>query len=65
MISLIARGLLVVAGMIAGWFVSEDAPNFGLIQIAVGLLLLVFVVWVIAFWPKRWTLALNPREKKD
>jgi hypothetical protein len=64
MISLIARGLLIVAGFIAGWFVSEESPNFGLIQIAVGLLLLVFVVWVIAFWPKRWTLALDRRDKR-
>jgi hypothetical protein len=64
MISLIARGLLIVAGFIAGWLVSEESPNFGLIQIAVGLLLLVFVVWVIAFWPKRWTLALDRPDKR-
>jgi uncharacterized membrane protein YphA (DoxX/SURF4 family) len=62
MISLVARGLLVVAGFVAGWFVSEESPNFGLVQIAVGLILLVFVVWVVAFWPKRWT--VDRRDKK-
>jgi hypothetical protein len=64
MITFLARALLAVAAMVAGWFVETSSPQFGLMQIAVGLLLLVFVVWVIAFWPERWTIALNGRDKK-
>jgi hypothetical protein len=64
MISRIARGLLIAAGVIAEWFVSGESPNFDLFQIAIGLLLLVFFVWVIAFWPERWTAALDRRDKR-
>jgi hypothetical protein len=55
----LARGLLIVAGFVASWVVARDAPQFGLVQMAVALLLLVFVVWVLAFWPERWTQILS------
>jgi hypothetical protein len=55
----VARGLLIAAGFVASWFVARDAPQFGLVQMAVALLLLVFVVWVLAFWPERWTQILG------
>jgi formate hydrogenlyase subunit 3/multisubunit Na+/H+ antiporter MnhD subunit len=55
----IARGLLIVAGFVASWFVAKDAPQFGLVQMAVGLLLLILVVSVLAFWPERWTHILS------
>ena len=64
MITFLARALLAVAAMVASWFVETSSPQFGLIQIAIGLLLLVFAVWVIAFWPKRWTITLGGRDKK-
>jgi len=59
MVAWIARGLLVAAGSVTSWFVANDAPNFGLVQIAVGLLLLSLVVSVIAFWPSSWTVKFN------
>jgi hypothetical protein len=51
MISFLARALLAVAVMVADWFVETNYPQFGLIKTAPIGLLLVFVVWVIAFWP--------------
>jgi len=30
-----ARGLLLAAGFVASWFIASDAPQFGLMQIAV------------------------------
>lgn len=63
MVSWIVRALLVVAGAITSWFVASDAPNFGVIQMVVALFLLTFTVAVIAFWPSRWTQALNGQQK--
>jgi hypothetical protein len=59
MISWIVRGLLAGGGVVTGWFVAEDAPNFGVVQMMMALILLTFVVAVLAFWPERWTVALN------
>jgi hypothetical protein len=59
MLAWLVRGLLMVAGSIASWVVAKDAPQFGLVQMGVGLLLLALVVWIIAFWPERWTHILN------
>jgi hypothetical protein len=55
MLSWIVRGLLIAAGFVASWFVARDAPQFGLMQVAVALVLMVFVVAILAFWPERWT----------
>ena len=51
MVAWIARGLLIAGGAVTSWFVAKDAPNFELVQMAVGLLLLTLVESVIAFWP--------------
>ena len=59
MVSWIVRGLLALGGVAAGWFVVKDAPNFGVVQMVMALLLLTLIVAVIAFWPARWTIALN------
>jgi uncharacterized membrane protein YeaQ/YmgE (transglycosylase-associated protein family) len=59
MLGWIVRGLLIVAGFVASWVVAKDAPQFGLVQMAVGLLLMMFVVAVLAFWPERWTHLLD------
>jgi hypothetical protein len=59
----VARGLQIVAGFVASWFVAKDAPQFGLMQVAVALILFVFVLWVLAFWPERWTHVLNRLHK--
>ena len=62
-ISWIARGPLIVAGFVASWVVAKDAPQFGLVQMAVGIILLVLIVWVLAFWPERWTHVLSRLHK--
>jgi hypothetical protein len=48
MIAWLIRIILIPAGVIAGWFVARDAPNFGIVQAMVALFLIVFVVAVIA-----------------
>lgn len=63
MLNWVVRGLLIVAGVITGWFTAKDAPNFGVVQMVVALLLLVLIVAVVAFWPDRWTIRL--RGSKD
>jgi hypothetical protein len=65
MVAWIARGLLVAGGSVTSWFVAKDAPNFGLLQMAAGLLLLALMVSVIAFWPSSWTMKLNRLGRKD
>ena len=55
MLGWVARGLLIVAGFVVSWFVAKDAPQFGVMQMAVALILVVLVIAVLAFWPERWT----------
>ena len=55
MLGWFVRGLLIVAGFVASWFVAIDAPQFGLVQMAAAMILFVLVLWVLAFWPERWT----------
>jgi hypothetical protein len=59
MLSWIFRGFLIVVEFVTSWFVAKDAPQFGVMQMAVALILLVLVVAVLAFWPERWTHILN------
>jgi hypothetical protein len=65
MISWLVRGALIVSGVIAGWFVSKDSPNFTLVQGATGLLVIAFTVAVLAFWPSRWSHLLNRGNRKN
>ena len=51
MIGWIVRGLLALSGIVAGWFVSSEALNFGIIQMAIAILLFTAFVAVVAFWP--------------
>jgi len=55
----LARGLLVVAGIIAGWFVARDALDFGVVQGVVAMLLFGLAVLGLALWPRRWTARLG------
>jgi hypothetical protein len=48
MISFLLRIILVPAGIVAGWFVGKDQPNFGLVQSIVALFVIVFIVAVFA-----------------
>jgi hypothetical protein len=65
MIGLIARMMMAVAGIITGWFVVRDHPNFGLIQVSVGILLVTLVVAVAVFWPSIMSWLRNRRERED
>ena len=63
MISGIVRILLAAGGIVTGWFVAKDAPNFGVIQTMTALILLTLVVAVGAFCPARGTISLNRLHK--
>jgi hypothetical protein len=52
------RLVLIPSGLVAGWFVAKDAPNFGIVQATVSLFLIVFVIAVIA-------LTRGDREKRS
>jgi uncharacterized membrane protein YoaK (UPF0700 family) len=58
-LSWIVRLLMIAAGVVAEWFVSRDAPNFGVLQGAISLLLLVLIVFVLALWPRRWSQSIE------
>ncbi|NKC34188.1 hypothetical protein [Falsiroseomonas selenitidurans] len=51
--SLLLRGLLLVAGAIAALFVARDAPNFGVVEGMVAVLLIAAVVLVVALTRRR------------
>jgi hypothetical protein len=64
MIGWFARALLLAAGFVVSWFIASDSPQFGVMQMAVSLVLLVFIVAVLAFWPTSWSLWLERRFDK-
>ena len=49
MLRLIAQIVLWFSGIVAGFFVTKDAPNFPLWQMTVGLLLLV-ILSLLIWW---------------
>jgi hypothetical protein len=61
----LVRLLLIVAGSVVELFVSKDAPNFDVIQAMATLLLIALIVFVIAFWPERWSHWLDRLHKGD
>jgi hypothetical protein len=65
MIAWMVRILLLAAGLITGIFVAKDSPNFGLVQAMVGLMLIVLFVFVLAYWPTRWSEAINRNQKSS
>ena len=56
MVSWIVRILLVLAGVVAGWFVAPDSNRFDIIQMVIALFLFTLFLAVAAFWPSlvRW-----------
>jgi hypothetical protein len=50
MLNWILRPVMVIAAVIAGWFVARDAVNFNVIQMVVGLLLITVLVALGACW---------------
>jgi hypothetical protein len=51
MVEWLARMVLVVAGAITDWFIVRDSPNFDLVQMTVGILLVTLVVAIAVFSP--------------
>lgn len=49
-LSWLIRPLLLLSAVIAGWFVAEDAVNFGVVQMAVAVVLIAVIVALAAFW---------------
>jgi hypothetical protein len=49
-LSWLIRPLLLVAAVIAGWFVAEDAVNFGIVQMVVAIILIAALVALAALW---------------
>ncbi len=55
MFSWLVRIFLIVAGAMAEWFIARDAPQFQLVEICMSFFLVVFILFVMAFWPARWS----------
>lgn len=51
MLGWLVRIILAVAGVITGWFVARDAPNFALLEMSVGLFFIAFCIAGAAFGP--------------
>lgn len=49
----IVRILLYIAAPITALFVARDALNFGALQMMVAVVLIVVLVCLAAFWPRR------------
>jgi hypothetical protein len=64
MMNWFVQALLDSAGFVASCFISRDAPQFGLMQAALSLVLLVSIVALLAFWPAQWTIPLNRLHQK-
>lgn len=65
MLGWIVRSVMAVAGLITGWFVAREAASFGLIQMAVSLLLVTLFVALAAFWPSVVRLFKSGHEPED
>jgi hypothetical protein len=63
MINWLAQGLLDSAGFVASCFITREAPQFGVMQGALALVLLVSIVAVLALWPAQWII-LDQLHKK-
>jgi hypothetical protein len=50
----IARLLLVAAGFIAALFVARDAPNFGVVEVLVAMLMIFVFIVGAGLWIQRW-----------
>lgn len=50
MLNILMRPIMIVAAIIAGWFVARDAVNFTIIQMVVALFLITALVALAAFW---------------
>ncbi len=65
MVSWLFRVLLLAAGSITSFFAAKDSPNFGVVQMMVAIMLIVFVVFVLAFWPASWSRMIDRNSAKN
>jgi MFS family permease len=49
-LNILIRPIMFLSAAIAAFFVARDAPNFTIIQMVVGLLLIVALVAIGPFW---------------
>lgn len=49
-ISWLLQPVMAAAAFVATWFVAEDSANFGIVQMAVSVLLIAGVVAIVTFW---------------
>ncbi|MGN6670355.1 MAG: hypothetical protein ACTHJ4_02290 [Candidatus Nucleicultricaceae bacterium] len=54
MLSWVVRGLLVLAGVIAGWFVAPDTHEYQIVSFVATMLLVTLFVAIAAFYPVIW-----------
>ena len=57
--------ILIVAGSLTGLFIAKDAPNFGVVQGIVGIVVVAFIALVLAFWPSRSARRLDDLNKSQ
>jgi hypothetical protein len=60
MFNWLARGVLIAAGFVVSWFMTKDSPQFGIMEMAVAVLLFMLL---LAFWPASWTQILSRLHK--
>ena len=53
MLDWISSTILAITASVPAWLVAEDSPNFLLVRAMFGLLLIVFIVWIITARPFR------------
>lgn len=49
-ISWLLQPVMTAAAFITTWFVAEDSANFGVVQMAIAVLLITSVVAIATFW---------------
>lgn len=49
-ISWLLQPVMATSAFIAAWFVAEDSANFGVVQMAVSVLLISSFVAILTFW---------------
>lgn len=49
-INWIVAPIMALAAIIAAWFVATDSANFGVVQMAIAVLLMTTVVAIATFW---------------
>lgn len=64
MVAWIARAALVLAGIIASWWIAEDEPVFPVVQMVIMLLLVALALLVSAVWLPRWMEKFSKRKAR-